>query len=79
MAAFFDCAWVWWQIRHNGRATRNWFVLGVLASIGFYAVNTIPVLGPLVNLTLQVPVQGHLIGQYAAVIDANGDVPPHTR
>jgi hypothetical protein len=69
---FFNLRWVWKQVNTQGRLTLNWFVLGVAANMGFSAAQSLPVvgvLGTLLSLAMQAPVQGHLLGQYAALLD----------
>ncbi len=69
---FFDLRWTWHQARTHGTLTLNWFSLGVAANLGFSAVQSLPVVGVLgwvLSLAMSSPVQGHLLGQYAAILD----------
>ena len=69
---FFRVGWAWQQVRTHGKLTLTWFALGVAANMGFQAVQSLPVVGILgifLALAMQAPVQGHLLGQYAALLD----------
>jgi hypothetical protein len=69
---FFRIRWAWAQVRGQGKLTITWFALGVAANMGFQAVQSIPVVGIFglfLSLAMQAPVQGHLLGQYAAALD----------
>lgn len=67
--SFFDVAWVLRVIRQHRALTLRWFFFEVLANFGFNTVQTIPLLGILLTLTMQIPVQGHLLGQFARAMD----------
>ncbi|MEO0561256.1 MAG: DUF4013 domain-containing protein, partial [Chloroflexota bacterium] len=69
---FFAWGWVWRQVNTQGGLTVRWFMLGLAANLGFSAAQSLPVVGILaliLGLAMQAPVQGHLLGQYAAVLD----------
>jgi hypothetical protein len=69
---FFRFGWAWGQVRGQTKLTVTWFSLGVAANLGFQAVQSIPVvgiLGLILSLAMQAPIQGHLLGQYAAALD----------
>jgi hypothetical protein len=69
---FYRWGWVWRRLREDTRLTLTWFGYGVAANLGFGAAGALPVIGVLANLLslfLSVPVQGHLLGQYAAALD----------
>ncbi|RMF79800.1 MAG: DUF4013 domain-containing protein [Chloroflexi bacterium] len=51
--------------RHNGSLTIQWMIFAWLANLGLLFVNVFPVVGWLLSAALTIPVQAHLIGQYA--------------
>jgi hypothetical protein len=70
---FFAFGWVWSRLRQHGKLTIQWFIMDVGANLGFSATQSLPVvgfLGWLLTLAMQFPVQGHLLGQYARLVDA---------
>lgn len=74
---FFSLGWAIHQLRHNRSLTLRWFGLGVGANLGFSAIQSLPVVGfvgLLLSLALQVPIQGHLLGQYAALVLVSDDL-----
>lgn len=67
--AFFNIPWVLRRLREDRDPTGRWFLYGVLANFGIGAVQSVPVIGVLVSLAFSIPIQGHLLGQYARVLD----------
>ncbi|MEL6150615.1 MAG: DUF4013 domain-containing protein, partial [Chloroflexota bacterium] len=70
--SFYRVGWVWRRLRKDARLTAQWFGYGLLANIGFNAVQSLPVVGiaaSILVLFISVPVQGHLLGQYAILLD----------
>ncbi|MEM6281175.1 MAG: DUF4013 domain-containing protein [Chloroflexota bacterium] len=71
--SFYRVGWVWRRLRQDTRLTLQWFGYGLLANIGFSAPQVIPGIGNIASIILQlfmsIPVQGHLLGQYAITLD----------
>ncbi len=71
MADFFAWGRLWRLVNTHRGLTARWFGFSTLANLGLGAVQNVPVVGILLNLTLSVPVLAHLMGQYAAILDAS--------
>ena len=69
---FFRVGWAWQRLREDTGLTTRWFFYGVAANFGFSIAQSLPVIfifGYLLSFFMTVPVQGHLLGQYGAVLD----------
>jgi hypothetical protein len=74
---YFRIGWVWQQFRKHPGLSWSWFGLATLSNFGFFAVQLVvpvPYIGQLLSLAMQVPVQNHLLGQYAAALDERNGV-----
>lgn len=65
IGAFFDFGRIWGIIQRQPGITVQWMLFSFLASIVLGLINAIPCIGWLAGLALTVPVQGHLLGQFA--------------
>ncbi len=66
--AFFQLGRIYSTINRHMGLTIQWMIFSILVSIVLGLINGVPCIGWLVSLGLTVPVQGHLLGQYALQI-----------
>jgi len=67
--AFFQLGRIWNTINRHAGLTGQWIIYTLLAGLLLGLVGSIPCLGWLIGLGLGLPVQGHLLGQFAQRID----------
>lgn len=65
ITAFFQVSDLWATINRHLGQTAQWMIFTIFASLVLGALNVIPCIGWLATLALTVPVQGHLLGQFA--------------
>jgi hypothetical protein len=67
--AFFQLGRIWSTVNRHLGLTGQWIIYTLLAGLLLGLVGSIPCLGWLIGLGLGLPVQGHLLGQFAQRID----------
>ncbi|MFZ4814871.1 MAG: DUF4013 domain-containing protein [Phototrophicaceae bacterium] len=68
LADFFAFGALWATLNQNGSLTLRYLLWSVVIGVLFSVVNSTGI-GSLVTLALQLPVTGHLLGQYAIALD----------
>jgi hypothetical protein len=66
---FFEFGDLLAALQRNSSLTIQWIVFTFLANLVIGLFNVIPCLGWIVSLALTVPVQSHLLGQFAVLLD----------
>ncbi|MBZ0289933.1 MAG: hypothetical protein K8I30_20080, partial [Anaerolineae bacterium] len=69
ISVFFEFGDLFATLQRNSNLTLQWVALTFIANIVFSLFNVIPCLGWLAALALTVPVQGHLLGQFALLLE----------
>lgn len=69
IGVFFQFSDLLATLNANFKEVGQWFILAFLASVLLGLLNIIPCLGWLASTALAVPVQGHLLGQFAALLE----------
>lgn len=65
IGSFFQLGHIYGTINRNASATGQWIIFSIFAGFILGLINAIPCIGWLVGLGLTVPINGHLLGQYA--------------
>lgn len=65
ITAYFQVSDLWATINRHMGETVQWLIFTIFAGLVLGIINAIPCIGWLASLALTVPVQGHLLGQFA--------------
>ena len=78
ITAYFQVSDLWATINRHLGQTIQWIIFSFFASLVLGALNAIPCVGWLASLALTVPVQGHLLGQFARDLEKPKGKPKRT-
>jgi hypothetical protein len=70
ITSFFQTGRLLATVNRNMGATVQWIIFTIFASLVLGVLNVIPCIGWAASLALTVPVQGHLLGQFARMLDS---------
>ena len=71
--AFFDLGGLFGTMTSMGAWTVQWLLYAIGVNLLFLFVGLIPCIGQIIYAAMVIPVQGHLLGQYAHAIDQHGN------
>lgn len=75
ITAYFQVSDLWATMNRHMSKTGQWLIFSIFAGIILGFINVIPCIGWLVSLALTVPVQGHLLGQFALELEKRKSKP----
>jgi hypothetical protein len=78
ITAYFQVSDLWATINRHLGQTGQWLIFTIFASIILGFLNVVPCIGWLATLALTVPVQGHLLAQFAVDLDKRKNKPKRT-
>ena len=78
ITAYFQVSDLWATINRHMGQTAQWMIISFFATLVLGILNAIPCIGWLASLALTVPVQGHLLGQFALGLEKPKGKPKRT-